>query len=67
MFKKKKIEEKKQEISKTIEFCVEDDCFVRAIKIFQYINLGDDGTLSSYMARGIKIYMDLDAKNKNGE
>ena len=45
---------------RTIEFCVNDDCFTRAIKLFQYINLGDNGTLSSYMARGIKIYMDLD-------
>lgn len=69
-FKKKKslpppMPKRKKEEEMTINFNSSHDCFQRAETLFKSINLVDNGRLSNSMARGIKIYMDLDEKARN--
>lgn len=44
----------------TVTFCLEDNCFQRADKLFRYIRLSDTGELSCVLAKGLQVYMDLD-------
>lgn len=58
--KKKKPEKQKKSEPEIVMFNSNDDCFVRAEKLFKSINLYDRAGLSDHMAKGIKVYMDLD-------
>lgn len=70
-FKKAKVapEESKPEVSKddnqeareAVTLYAEDNCFVRARKLFQIMNLYDRLGLANKMAEGISIYQKLDA------
>ena len=52
---------KEPEEPKTINFDRNHDCFIRAKKIMLYANLYGGEDIVNRLARGAKIYMDLDA------
>ena len=67
--KKKKPEKQKKSEPEIVMINSNDDCFVRAEKLFKSINLSgeklnqyDWAGLSDHMAKGIKAYMDLDRR-----
>jgi len=59
---KKEIKKKEKEEEKTIIFDVKDDCFTRAEKLASICGIVNWRGLENNIARGVKVYMDLDKK-----